>query len=58
MSSNARSLYEFGPFRLDVAEHRLLRENTILKVWNSGVHDIPEIVKKVYTEVDPSLPTY
>jgi glyoxylase-like metal-dependent hydrolase (beta-lactamase superfamily II)/ADP-ribose pyrophosphatase YjhB (NUDIX family) len=35
--------------------HRLLRENNILKAWQSGLRDKADIVRAVYTDVDSAM---
>ena len=63
MSSEAQSIYEFGPFRLDVTEHRLLRdgrpvplppkvfETLLLLVQRSGhVVEKDEIMKVIWPD--------
>ena len=39
----------------EYVDHRLQRENKILNAWNRGLRDVHEIVRVVYTDVDPAM---
>jgi glyoxylase-like metal-dependent hydrolase (beta-lactamase superfamily II) len=47
---------ENGPGRIrEYIEHRNMREGQILESLEAGVHTIPEMVKRIYADVSPSL---
>ena len=36
-------------------DHRLQRESKILNAWDRGLREVHEIVRVVYTDVDPAM---
>jgi glyoxylase-like metal-dependent hydrolase (beta-lactamase superfamily II) len=47
---------EDGPGRIrEYIEHRLLRERQIIEALEAGVPTIPDMVKRIYADVSPSL---
>ena len=47
---------EDGPGRIqEYIDHRLMRERQIIEALEGGLHTIPEMVKRIYVDVSPSL---